>query len=64
MEVYYSDVEGTNYGRQGDLMRVAHAQLSLSSCLRDWNKRMVLALELSGMNGSGCQETVFSTLGT
>ena len=56
MEDYYCDIEGTNCGRQGDLMRVAHVQLSQSSCLRDWEQKVLSALEFSGMNGFGCQE--------
>ena len=61
----YCDMEGTNCGGQGGWMRVAHVNMSQSgaSCPEGLEQKSLSGLELCGQSGSGCQGTVFSTLG-
>ena len=61
----YCDMEGTNCGGQGGWMRVAHVNMSQSgaSCPEGLEQKVLSELRLCGQNSSGCQETVFSTLG-
>ena len=58
-------MEGTNCGGQGGWMRVAHVNMSQSgaSCPEGLVPKTLSGLELCGQSGSGCQGTVFSTLG-
>ena len=42
-------------------MRVAHVQLSQSSCPEGLEQKVLSALEFSGMNGPGCQESFLNT---
>ena len=63
----YCDMEGTNCGGQGGWMRVAHVNMSQSgaSCPEGLVhvQDALSGLELCGQSGTGCQATVFSTLG-
>ena len=61
----YCDMEGTNCGGQGGWMRVAHVNMSQSgaSCPEGLVQKSLSGLELCGQSGTGCQATVFSTLG-
>ena len=61
----YCDMEGTNCGRQGGWMRVAHVNMSQSgaSCPQGLLQKNMSGLTLCGQNATGCQRTFFSALG-
>ena len=61
----YCDMEGTNCGRQGGWMRVAHVNMSQSgaSCPQGLLQKNMSGLTLCGQNATGCQITFFSALG-
>ena len=61
----YCDMEGTNCGGEGGWMRVAYVNMSQSGaiCPQGLTQTTLSGLTLCGRNGSGCQSTVFSTLG-
>ena len=64
VQVYY-DMEGTNCGGEGGWTRVAYVNMSQSGaiCPQGLTQTTLSGLTLCGRNGSGCQSTVFSTLG-
>ena len=61
----YCDMEGTNCGGEGGWTRVAYVNMSQSgaTCPQGLTQTTLSGLTLCGRNGSGCQSTVFSTLG-
>ena len=61
----YCDMEGTNCGRQGGWMRVAHVNMSQNgaSCPQGLTQKNMSGLTLCGQNAAGCEGTLFSTLG-
>ena len=61
----YCDMEGTNCGGEGGWMRVADVDMSQSgaTCPQGLTQTTLLGLTLCVRNGTGCQSTVFSTLG-
>ena len=60
----YCDMEGTNCG-EGGWTRVAYVNMSQSgaTCPQGLTQRTLSGLTLCGRNSSGCQSTVFFTLG-
>ena len=61
----YCDMEGTNCGEEGGWTRVAYVNMSQSgaTCPQGLTQTTLSGLTLCGRNGTGCQSTVFSTLG-
>ena len=61
----YCDMEGTNCGGEGGWTRVAYVNMSQSgaTCPQGLTQTTLSGLTVCGRNGSGCQSTVFSTLG-
>ena len=61
----YCDMEGTNCGGEGGWTRVAYVNMSQSgaTCPQGLTQTTLSGLTLCGRSGSGCQSTVFSTLG-
>ena len=61
----YCDMEGNNCGEEGGWTRVAYVNMSQSgaTCPQGLTQTTLSGLTLCGRNGSGCQSTVFSTLG-
>ena len=61
----YCDMEGTNCGGEGGWTRVAYVNMSQSgaTCPQGLTQTTLSGLILCGRSGSGCQSTVFSTLG-